>query len=122
MRITILMTIALLSAGTALAQNASPSIGERQAARQHTLEDDVTLDAYLDALAQISPAAREGADAYLGAFKRRCGRALSTIELRRAIAEGSGDPVLMAMMRAALQRDAATLQRLSATVSCTSRR
>ncbi|MGJ9418687.1 hypothetical protein ACHAC9_13110 [Massilia sp. CMS3.1] len=116
MRITILMTFALLCVGTALAQDTSPSSGQRQEARP--LADDIALDAYLDALAQISPAAREGADAYLEAFKRRCGRALGAIELRRAIAEGSGDPVLMAMMRAAAQRDTAMLQRLSGTVAC----
>lgn len=120
MRITILMTIALLCAGTALAQDTSPVSGPRQETRP--LADDVALDTYLDALAQISPAAREGAGAYLEAFKRRCGRALGTIELRRAIAEGNGDPVLMAMMRAAAQRDTALLQRLSGTLTCKSRR
>ena len=122
MRPTILMAIAFLAAGTALAQNVPPPMEARQDARHNTLADDVALDTYLDTLAQIAPAAREGADAYLEAFKRRCGRALGTVELRRAIAEGSGDPVLMAMMRAASQHDAATLQRLSASISCTSRR
>lgn len=80
--------------------------------------DDVPLDTYLFALGQISPAAREGAEAYMEAFRARCGRAMHTVELRRAVAEGSGNPTLMAMMRAAHTRDAATLKQLSGAVAC----
>ena len=85
---------------------------------QDALRDDVPLAAYLDALAKIAPAARDGADAYLRAFERRCGRPLKAIELRSAIASGAGDPVLMTMIQAASRRDTAALQRLSTTVSC----
>ena len=85
------------------------------------LKDDIPLDAYLDTLGRIAPAARAGADAYLHAFQRRCGRPLTVIELRRAIADGAGEPVLMAMMRAASQHDTTTLQRLSSSVSCVRR-
>lgn len=85
------------------------------------LKDDIPLDAYLDTLGRIAPAAREGADTYLNAFRRRCGRPLTVIELRRAIADGAGEPVLMAMMRAASLRDTAALQRLSNAVSCVRR-
>ncbi len=81
-------------------------------------KDDIPLSTYLDALERIAPAARAGADAYLDAFRRRCGRALETVALRRAIADGFGDPVLMAMMRAAARHDAAALRRLSGSVSC----
>ena len=35
-----------------------------------------------------------------GSVRSRCGRALRTIELRRAFAQGNGDPVLMNMVRA----------------------
>jgi hypothetical protein len=110
MRIALFLMVMAFSVATALAQSAPPL--------KDALQDDVPLDVYLDALTQISPAAREGADTYLQAFKRRCGRPLKAIELRLAIADGSGDPVLMAMMRAASQRDAVTLQRLSGTLSC----
>lgn len=82
------------------------------------LKDDIPLAAYLDGLERISPAAREAADVYLEAFRRRCGRPLKTVELRRAIADGAGDPVLMAMMLAAFQRDTPKLRRLSDAVSC----
>lgn len=85
---------------------------------QDGLADDVPLAVYLDALAHISPAARIGADTYLAAYQHRCGHPLKTIELRRAIADGNGNPVLMAMIRAASQQDAAMLQRLSGTVPC----
>lgn len=110
MRNLLFLMVTFFSIATALAQNAPPL--------KDTLQDDVLLDVYLDALTQISPAAREGTDAYLQAFKRRCGRSLKTIELRIAIADGSGDPVLMGMMRAAFQRDTAALQHLADTISC----
>ena len=99
---------ALFASTAAIAQN-DPAVH---------FEDNVALGAYLDALAQISPAAREGAAAYLDAYRRRCGRSMRTVELRQAVAKGAGDPVLMAMMRAAAVRDTRTLQRLSDTVSC----
>ena len=79
---------------------------------------DLPIESYLLLLSQVAPAARDGAEAYMAAFRERCGRALQTIELRRAFAEGSGEPTLMAMVRAAHQQDAAAMQRLSATVAC----
>jgi hypothetical protein len=85
---------------------------------QEEWADDVPLATYLDALSRISPAARTGADTYLAAYEQRCGHPLKAITLRRAIADGNGNPVLMAMIRAASQRDDAALQRLSVTVSC----
>ena len=104
----LLLIVLLASTAAATAQSETPA----------QLTDDVPLDTYLDTLAQISPAAREGASAYLDAFRHRCGRRLTTIELRQAVAEGAGDPVLMAMMRAASLRDTGTLQRLSASILC----
>ena len=90
-----------------------------------TPADDVPMDDYLGLLAQISPAAREGAQGYLQAFQRRCARALSTQELRRAVSEGDGDPVLMGMIRAnhpsqRAQRDI-TLQQLAQRIRCDQR-
>jgi hypothetical protein len=104
----LLLIVLLVARAAALAQSETAG----------PLKDDVPMDAYLDALAQISPAARDGASAYLDAFRRRCGRSLRAIELRQAVTEGAGDPVLMAMMRAASLRDTATLQRLSDSVRC----
>ncbi|MDZ7855322.1 hypothetical protein [Sphaerotilus sp.] len=90
-----------------------------------TAADDVPMDDYLGLLAQISPAAREGAEGYLQAFQRRCGRALTTQELRRAVSDGDGDPVLMGMIRAnhpsqQAERDV-TLQQLAQRVRCDQR-
>lgn len=87
--------------------------------------DEIPMADYLGLLAQISPAARDGAQAYLLAFQQRCGRALTTMELRQAIAQGEGDPVLMAMVRAShpshpsqqAQRDT-TLRQLSQSIRC----
>ena len=90
-----------------------------------TPADDVPMDDYLGLLAQISPAAREGAQGYLQAFQRRCGRSLRTQELRRAVSDGDGDPVLMGMIRAnhpsqQAQRDV-TLQQLAQRIRCEQR-
>lgn len=83
--------------------------------------DDVPIEVYLSLLAQVAPPARDGAEAYMAAFKARCGRAMRTVELRRAFAEGDGNPTLMAMIRASHQRDTAGLQRLAEQVSCPAR-
>lgn len=84
--------------------------------------DASSMADYLGLLAQINPAAREGAEAYLQAFQQRCGRALTTMELRQAVAQGDGDPILMAMVRAShpsqqTQRDT-TLRQLSRRIRC----
>ena len=71
------------------------------------------------ARASVPPiAAEEGARHYLLAFQHRCGRALATADLRRAMSDGDGDPVLMAMIRASHLRDAAALTRLGPSVAC----
>jgi hypothetical protein len=82
------------------------------------LKDDVSIDTYLALLSQVAPPARDGAEAYMAAFRNRCGRALRTTELRRAFAQGDGDPVLMGMIRASHERDTAALQRLGASIAC----
>ena len=73
---------------------------------------------YLGLLAQIAPAAEQGAKAYLQAFRQRCGRPLSTTELRRAMSEGDGDPVLMAMIRASHFNDTGPLAQLGSRIVC----
>lgn len=79
---------------------------------------DVSMDEYLMLLGQVDPAARDGAEAFREAFRRNCKREISTLELRRAVAEGDGDPVLMGMMRASHQRDQSELLRLASQVRC----
>lgn len=80
--------------------------------------EDIPLGDYLGLLEQIAPAARQGAQTYLDAFRKRCGQTLTTAELRRAIAEQEGDPVLMQMIRASYLQDTAALSRLSGQVPC----
>jgi len=82
-------------------------------------EDNVPLDEYMRMLEVISPSARAGAESYMAAFAKRCGRAMKTIELRRAVVHGDGDPLLMQMIQATHFRQSAEVQRLGATILCT---
>ena len=52
------------------------------------------------------------------AFEKKCGRPLRTIELRAAVAEGNGDPILMAMIRASHYKDLSVLESLATSVPC----
>ena len=80
--------------------------------------NEISLDQYLYTLGQIAPSAREGAEVYLHAFQHNCARPLTVIELRKAIAEDDGDPVLMSMIRAAHLKDSQALATLSRQVAC----
>jgi hypothetical protein len=73
---------------------------------------------YLGLLEQIAPAARHGAEAYLGAYRQRCGRAMTTDELRAAVSKDGGERTLMAMIRASQLQDARSIAALSRSVSC----
>ena len=90
-----------------------------QTSSEPAVTGDVPMDDYLALLQQISPAAHQGAQAYLQAHERRCRRSLSSRELRQAMAEGDGDPLLMAMIRASHLQDGPGLTRLGEQVSCT---
>lgn len=107
MRVAIVTVALFVSACACFAQSDAMSI-----------RDDVPIETYLALLAQVAPPARDGAEAYMAAFRSRCGRPMRSVELRRAFAEGSGDPTLMAMVRAAHQKDGAALQRLGSAISC----
>ena len=85
-------------------------------------DDSNPMADYLGLLAQIAPAARDGAEAYLRAFEKRCGRALTTPELRRAMSQDSGDPTLMSMIRASQLRDAKALSDLAQRLNCAGQR
>ena len=73
---------------------------------------------YLGLLRQIAPAAEAGAKDYLASFEQRCGRPLTSIELRRAISQGDGDPVLMGLIRASHLRDASAREQLAGQIRC----
>lgn len=108
MRSTCIAVLLLASiSGASLAQKSTPDPG-----------DDMPMETYLTLLSQVAPSARDGAQAYMAAFLTRCRRALRTIELRRAFAQGDGDPTLLAMVRAAYEQDTAAIQRLGARIRC----
>lgn len=80
---------------------------------------EMPIEDYLALLARIAPAAHDGARAYRQAWQQRCGRSLTTAELRVAMAVGDGNPVLMGMIRASHLRDAAALASLASQIDCT---
>ena len=91
-------------------------------ARAQGYQDEVSREEYLAMLERILPAAREAAELYARSFSERCGRMLATAELRRAFADGNGDPVLMGMVRAQVQGDGRALRSLAASVKCAGKR
>ena len=80
---------------------------------------EMPIEDYLALLARIAPAAHDGARAYRQAWQQRCGRSLTTAELRVAMAVGDGNPVLMGMIRASHLRDTASLSNLASQIDCT---
>ncbi len=102
----------------ALAGCATSFVAGAQAAPAVNGEGVLSIDEYLLALERIAPAARAGAEAYRDAYRRQCRHALAVRELRRLVAEGSGDPVLMAMISAAHRHDQSELVRLGASIPC----
>jgi len=115
-QLTSLASLASLVALTAVA-TAWPALA--QTSSEPAVTGDVPMADYLALLQQISPAAHHGAQAYLQAHERRCRQSLSSRELRQAMAEGDGDPLLMAMIRASHLQDGPGLTRLGEQVSCT---
>ena len=95
-----------------VAQDSTPEI------QRDRYADAMPLADYLGLLRQIAPAAEAGTKDYLAAFERRCGRTLSTTELRRAMSQGDGDPVLMRLIRASYQRDSAAREQLTGQIAC----
>ncbi len=95
-----------LGVGVGIGVNAAPIAGE------------MPLTEYLALLGQIAPAAQDGGIAYSRAHELKCKAPLSSTQLRRAISEGSGDPLLWQMMRAAHARDSAALAQLGPQIQC----
>ncbi len=109
-----LCLIGFLAFSTAWAQ--SPLVGAPTQGTQPS--DNVPLADYLGLLRQIAPAAEAGARDYLAAFARRCGRPLTPAELRRAMADGAGDPALMGLIRANHLGDTAGREQLAGQIRC----
>ena len=109
-----LTLFSVLAFSTAWAQ--SPPVGAPTKGTQPS--DNVPLADYLALLRQIAPAAEAGARDYLAAFAQRCGRALTPAELRRAMADGDGDPALMALIRANHLGDTAGREQLAGQIRC----
>lgn len=111
LQLAVVAAAAGVTAAMAVAQPASVD-------RSAPITDDMPLADYLALLAQIAPPARDGAQAYLQAFQQRCGRQMKTAELRRAMSEGDGDPVLMGMIRASHLGDSNGIAQLGQRVVC----
>jgi hypothetical protein len=106
-----LAALAAMGGTVALAQT-SPARGAPAS------PDDVPLADYLGLLGQIAPAAEAGARDYLSAYQTRCGRTIGSAELRRAMTQGEGDPVLMGLIRANHLQDAAARTQWTQQVRC----
>ena len=117
-QLTSLASLASLASLVALTAFATALPALAQTSSEPAVTGDVPMADYLALLQQISPAAHQGAQAYLQAHEHRCRRSLSSRELRQAMAEGDGDPLLMAMIRASHLQDGPGLTRLGAQVSC----
>ncbi|ABM41725.1 conserved hypothetical protein [Acidovorax sp. JS42] len=119
-RVSILAALLLghaLAAGVAQAQT-SPAFGPLSATPSQDASGDMPLADYLGLLKQIAPSAESGSRTYLAALRLRCGRILTTAELRQAVSEGEGNPALMGLIRAAHQKDTAARDRLVAQLPC----
>lgn len=110
------LVLAAASADQPVWGQASPARGPLP--RAEAPADEMPLEDYLGLLGRIAPAAEAGARAYLAAFRQRCGRPMGTGELRRAVARGDGDPVLMGLIRASHLQDAAGEARWARRVRC----
>lgn len=95
--------------------------GSDPARAESKTETALTLEDYLALLERISPSARVGSQAYITAYQRHCHRALTLTELRRAISDGNGDPVLMGMIQASYLKDTAALNRWENQLHCLDR-
>lgn len=115
--------VRLLVGATAALATLAPALAQTTPAKSPIplASDAMPLDDYLALLARISPAAHDGANAFLAAHHQRCGRALTTLQLRQALAEGGGDPVLMAMIRASHLGDRKAVAELGGRIDCARR-
>ena len=119
MRLALLqLAVVAAAAGVTTAMAVAQPASVERSNRSVPITDDMPLADYLALLAQIAPPARDGAQAYMQAFQQRCGRPMKTAELRRAMSEGDGDPVLMGMIRASHLGDSNGIAQLGQRVVC----
>lgn len=119
----LLMLSHFLAAGGAMAQTSpafGPLPGSQTSSGATPVVDSMPLADYLGLLQSIAPAAEAGARTYLAAMQLRCRRTLSTGELRLALAQGEGNPVLMGLIRAAHTKDTEARDRWIARLPCPS--
>ena len=116
----LLALLGLLTQPAARGQS-SPARGPIHGTPTTTGINDMPLADYLGLLRQIAPAAEAGAKDYLAAVEQRCGRALTTTELRQAMSDGDGDPVLMGLIRASHLHDTVARERLAGQIRCPAR-
>ncbi|PZQ01888.1 MAG: hypothetical protein DI587_03440 [Variovorax paradoxus] len=109
--------VALCAVGSAMAQT-SPAHGPLAAPGGSPASRARELADYLGLLQQIAPAAEGGARTYLAAVQLRCGRSLDVAELRLAMTQDGGDPVLMGLIRATATQDMASRQRWVGQLTC----
>lgn len=117
-RFALLVAIAILAALIALMSFSSAQAQTSPARGAISAEGEMPMADYLALLQQIAPAAADGAKVYLGAYRLQCGRTLSTVELRHALAREGGDPVLMGLIRAGQQQDLAARSQLVRQIRC----
>lgn len=118
-RFTLLVVIAVLAALVALGAVATAHAQTSPAQGSIRSGSDMPMADFLGLLQQIAPAAAEGAKVYLGAYRLQCGRMLTTTELRQAIANEGGDPVLMGLIRAAQAQNTEQRAQLVRQIRCT---
>ena len=91
---------------------------DTSAARLRDLESRFDLRGVVGSGIDPAVLAEAGARDYLAAFARRCGRPLTPAELRRAMADGDGDPALMALIRANHLGDTTGREQLAGQIRC----
>lgn len=110
--------VSALAQTPALPPHPSATAQQADPAAAVSWRDDVELADYLQALAQVSPSASDAALRFMQAFEAKCHQPLPTLALRQAVADGTGDPILMQMIRAVHEHDEAAVSRLSGQVDC----
>lgn len=106
-RFALLVAIAVLASLIALGTVATARAQTSPARGPVSTASNMPLSDYLGLLRQLAPAAAEGANAYLAAYRLQCGRTLSTSELRQAMSTDGGAPVLMGLIRATQEQNTA---------------
>lgn len=95
---------------------AAPAQASKAIVHDADMIDNVPMAHYLIQLAQVAPIAREAAELYLHTYRIRCGRALTALELRRAVR--ANDRLLMGMLTRMSQGDGVGARSLASEIAC----